>query len=262
MDQTTPRPPFVDVHTHVVPSGDDGATSIDEAIALCRAAHAAGTGTLFATPHMHAPFDQYVWSPARAELFARSLETLRPIVADLGVDLRRGREVFPTVVRDESPEELVLEGTTAILIEFPGAWLDIDDAVELTQEACEVVAAEGYVPVLAHPERCPAFARAPEQANRFTERGWLLCPNSGSFLGFHGPTAERVAWELLAADAVALVASDAHHSRRPPALDAAHSAITAQVGVDAATALFDGSALPWVEPRAEAGGATAPIRLG
>ena len=43
---------FVDVHSHVVPSGDDGARSIEEGLDLCRAAVAAGTSVLFATPHV------------------------------------------------------------------------------------------------------------------------------------------------------------------------------------------------------------------
>ena len=29
---------FVDVHTHMVPSGDDGAATIEEALTLCREA--------------------------------------------------------------------------------------------------------------------------------------------------------------------------------------------------------------------------------
>src|ERR671932_2884787 len=45
---------FVDLHSHVVPSGDDGAQSMDEGAQLCRAAARHGTRTLFATPHVGA----------------------------------------------------------------------------------------------------------------------------------------------------------------------------------------------------------------
>ena len=58
-------PGFVDVHAHVVPSGDDGAESIEEGLALCRLAHEAGTEILFATPHAHAPWDHYPRTPER-----------------------------------------------------------------------------------------------------------------------------------------------------------------------------------------------------
>ena len=43
---------FVDVHSHVVPSGDDGVQSVEEGLALCRAAAERGTAVLFATPHV------------------------------------------------------------------------------------------------------------------------------------------------------------------------------------------------------------------
>ena len=50
---------FVDVHSHVVPSGDDGSRTIEQGLALCRLAVEAGTEILFATPHVHAPWDSY-----------------------------------------------------------------------------------------------------------------------------------------------------------------------------------------------------------
>ena len=43
---------FVDVHSHVVPSGDDGARSIGDGLELCADAAEHGTGLLFATPHV------------------------------------------------------------------------------------------------------------------------------------------------------------------------------------------------------------------
>ena len=43
---------FVDVHSHVVPSGDDGAQRVVEGLGLCREAAAHGTAILYATPHI------------------------------------------------------------------------------------------------------------------------------------------------------------------------------------------------------------------
>ena len=46
------QPRFVDCHSHVVPSGDDGAVSIEEGLELCDLAAEAGTAVLFGTPHV------------------------------------------------------------------------------------------------------------------------------------------------------------------------------------------------------------------
>jgi tyrosine-protein phosphatase YwqE len=101
-------------------------------------------------------------------------------------------------------------GRPTWLVEFPGWWLDVEDAIGLTWAACERIDAEGLAPVLAHPERCRAVAADPASAVRFAERGWPLCLNGPSVLGDHGQTAERMAWWLLGEGTVSLVASDAH----------------------------------------------------
>ncbi len=238
-------PGFVDVHSHVVPSGDDGADSIEEGLALCRLAVEDGTSILFATPHAHAPWDTFPRTPVRDRLYAASFVEMRDEVAAWGLDLRRGWEVYPSEIAGTDPAELVLEGTRGVLIEFPGAWLEIDDPIGVVAEAATEVEAAGLVPVLAHPERCRAVAANPGSVRFFAERGWLLCLNATSIVGSHGATAERTAWALLEAGLVALVASDAHSISRPPALDQAYEAVREHLGDDLARSLFDGSALLW-----------------
>jgi protein-tyrosine phosphatase len=236
---------FVDVHSHVVPSGDDGAATVEEGVALCAMAREAGTSILFATPHVHAPWDSFPWAPDRERLFERAFGDVRAGAAALGLDLRRGREVFPSEVARVDPESLRLEGTDAVLVEFPGSWLDLPGQVELTALACRRLEATGLTPVLAHPERCREVAAEPRLLESFVERGALLCVNAPSLTGEHGPTAERVAWALLEDGLVAIAASDGHRAARPPSLDRAYKAVVTRVGERRATPLFDGSALPW-----------------
>ncbi|MCB0225437.1 MAG: capsular biosynthesis protein, partial [Anaerolineae bacterium] len=42
---------IVDIHTHILPGVDDGATNFNEALEMARLAVADGTTHLFATPH-------------------------------------------------------------------------------------------------------------------------------------------------------------------------------------------------------------------
>ena len=42
---------FVDIHSHMVPSGDDGVRSVDEAVELVLEAGLRGTAVQYATPH-------------------------------------------------------------------------------------------------------------------------------------------------------------------------------------------------------------------
>ena len=95
------------------------------------------------------------------------------------------------MIAASDPAELVLEGTRAVLVEFPGFWLDLDDPIAVVTEAAGLVEEAGLVPVLAHPERCRPVAADPESVRPLAERGWLLCLNAPSLVGGHGATAER-----------------------------------------------------------------------
>jgi protein-tyrosine phosphatase len=214
---------------------------------LCRIAADAGTRVLFATPHAHAGWDSYPRTPERERLFAESFPRVRAAAAELGLELRRGWEVFPTVLRDADPEQFVLEGTQAVLIEFPGHWLGFKDDSSLTLEAADRIVDAGFVPVVAHPERSIGLRTDFSVARALVDRGCLLCPNGDSALGNNGQAAEELLWRLLDEGLVALFASDGHRARRPPRLDLAYEVVADRYGVDAVAPLFDGSALPWID---------------
>ncbi|MFN0152951.1 MAG: tyrosine-protein phosphatase [Gaiella sp.] len=241
---------FVDVHSHVVPSLDDGARSIEEGLALCRLAVETGTRVLFATPHAHAEWGTYPLTKRRLATYDESLPVLREQAAAIGLDLRRGCEVYPTVLRASDPHDFVLGGTRGVLVECPGWWVDQRTAVEDTESACRAIVEAGLVPVVAHPERSPAFAGDLHTARRFAREGWLLCLNGSSLTGDDGGEAEGSAWAMLEDGIVSLVASDGHRAHRPPTLDKAFEAVAERCGEEAAAPLFCGDALPWIAPSA------------
>jgi protein-tyrosine phosphatase len=237
---------FVDVHSHAVPSGDDGARSIEEAVELCGLARAGGTRVLFATPHAHAAWDRYPLTLERERLFAEALPVVSRVVSAWGLELRRGFEVFPTELRDRDPHELVLEGTRAVLLEFPGSWLDLADDSSLVLEAAERLVEVELVPVIAHPERSIGLQADFGIAQALVARGCLLCPNGDSALSENGPVAEQAFWRLVDEGLVALVASDGHSTQRPPRLDQAQRLLVERYGKASIEMLFDGSAIPWI----------------
>jgi protein-tyrosine phosphatase len=237
---------FVDVHSHAVPSGDDGARSIEEAVELCGLALAGGTRVLFETPHAHAEWDQYPLTLERERLFEAAFPVVSRVVSARGLDLRRGWEVFPTVLRDRDPHEFLLQGTRAVLVEFPGSWLDLEDDSSLVLEATNRLLAVELVPVIAHPERSIGLRDDFGIARVLVERGCLLCPNGDSALGDNGPIAEQAFWRLMDEGLVAFVASDGHRRHRPPRLEQAHRVLVERYGEASIEVLFDGSAMPWI----------------
>jgi protein-tyrosine phosphatase len=240
-------PAFVDCHSHVVPSGDDGAPSVEAGIALCHEAARHGTEILFATPHV---WPHLTLTPSREEAIREAYARMRDHV---GLELRLGWELTPTQeLLDEDPHRYVVEGTDLVLMEVPfiGPADELVALAELTQSA-------GLRPVIAHPERTEAVLDRPKVADELAERGWLLQVNATSLLGRHGEDAADLGWDLLEREVATVVGSDGHRASRPAHLDEAYSLAVRRFGEERALPWFDGSALG-VTPSRTASRAASP----
>src|SRR5512135_2522207 len=158
---------MVDCHSHVLPSGDDGAATVDDGRALCVEAARRHTAVLFATPHV---WPHLKLTPEREQQIHAALEELRRRAR---LELRLGYELTPCpLLLREDPRRYVLEGTDCVLVEVP-----FTGGVDMLVRVAEHIEAEGLQPVIAHPERTQAVAADPALAAGFAERGWLLQVN-------------------------------------------------------------------------------------
>jgi len=204
----------IDLHHHLLPGIDDGPPTLDDALALARAAVAAGTTTVVATPHVSRSY------PANtAASIAEQVTALQGALAGASIPLRvlRGAEVAVTHAVNLSDEELsaLRLGTGPyLLVECPltptGAGFEL---------LLESLLDRGHRILLAHPERCRAFQRDNELLARLVARGALAQITAGSLSGHAGRTVREVAHGLVREGLAHVVASDAHSvDRRPPSL--------------------------------------------
>jgi protein-tyrosine phosphatase len=203
----------IDLHCHLLPGIDDGPEDMDAAIALARAAAAAGTQTLLATPHI-----DHWWDVSPATLPERAAE-VRAALAVAGVDVavEVSGEIALTRLVELTDEELAglsIGPTRRLLLEAPLTPVagDFDPMLLATQD-------RGWPVLLAHPERCPGFLRRPERLERLVEAGILVQVTAGSLTGQFGKEILKTAVRWIDAGWVHVVASDAHDAyRRPPGL--------------------------------------------
>jgi protein-tyrosine phosphatase len=234
---------FVDLHTHVIPSGDDGATSIEAGLALCRQMAAEGTGVVYGTPHAHPPDSWFPITDERVALARASYAEMKPLCAEFGLELRLGWELAATGALVGDLGDYVMEGTRALLLELPGPWFSFEDEVAVTREQAAEIRAARFEVILAHPERSLGVQRRPELLVELVEEGAQVCFNADSFVGGHGEACERCGWRLLDLGVGDFVASDAHRPERPSRLREAVKAIAARYGRERALALAEGAAL-------------------
>jgi len=216
----------IDLHCHVLPGIDDGPSTVPESLALARAAAAAGTRTIVATPHVSWRY------PNRAETIASLVGELNARLAAEGIaiDVREGAEIALTRIADIEPaelERLTLGDGEWLLVEppfLPTAY-GLDASVFALQR-------QGHHVVLAHPERCPAFHRGPRALAALVSAGTLTSITAGSLAGRFGKQVRRFAMQMVAEGLVHNVASDAHDiHRRPPSIatELAHAGLGGQV---------------------------------
>jgi protein-tyrosine phosphatase len=227
---------FADVHSHVIPSGDDGAPDLDTGLELCRKAAHHGTTVLYGTPHV---WPHLVLTEEREHEIRAAHAEMAPRAAEWGLELRLGFELTPTTELLESDlSRYALDGLGVVLVELP-----FSGPLELLERVAQHAEDCGVTPLLAHPERADGVISDPLLTQDYRARGWLLQVNATSLVGRHGPEREETAWLLLERGLADIVASDGHRLARPPFLDEAYDAVRERIGDAAARPLFDGSRL-------------------
>ncbi|MBR7010896.1 MAG: phosphotransferase [Oscillospiraceae bacterium] len=201
---------MLDLHCHILPGLDDGAP--DEAVSLAMAAMAADSGVthIFATPHCNTHSEQKNY---RSASLIEAYRSLQRRIDEAGIPLKilAGAEVLARgsfFRRLAEGDFMTLNGSRYLLLEFY-----FDEAPDYMEECLSAVEAEGLVPVVAHPERYFCIQDRPDLAQVWAERGRVLQLNKGSLLGDLGERAYDTAALLLRREAVAAIASDAHHVR-------------------------------------------------
>jgi protein-tyrosine phosphatase len=241
---------MVDLHTHILPGLDDGPDTLEGSLALARAAIAAGTTRLVATPHINRHYDDI--DPARIRLAVEDFRA-RLREQEIPLELLRGGEIstgrLPSLTRQEL-DALRLGDGPHLLLEAP-----LGPGLGTLPSATLRLRGEGYGVLLAHPERSPGFQRDPAALRRLLGSGALCSITAGSPAGRFGEAARRFSLVLLREGLVHDIASDSHDAtRRPPDMRLGLAdAATELSGLeelwqwlthDAPTAILEGAPLP------------------
>jgi protein-tyrosine phosphatase len=222
---------MIDIHCHPLPSVDDGAKTLEEAVEMCRMAASDGTTHLVATPHCNYDY------PFHPEVNQEKLRELQAAVGEmpkllLGCDFHLSYDNINQIIKDRG--SFTINHSRYVLVEFDDHFIpeNMDHVFYDLQVA-------GLVPILTHPERNPVLHRKPEMVYQWVTRGCLVQITAQSLTGNFGSTAQRLSEMWLARNLVHFFASDAHNTtRRPPLLSLCYDRIAADKGKDEAERLL------------------------
>lgn len=201
----------VDTHSHILPGIDDGCVNLMDSLNCVRQFIAAGYAGTICTPHIN-PEVYPANTPTRIRWLVDELQAALT-VHGLNYRLWPGGELTISPGNLELYERggiPTLGNSRAILMDWwDNFWPDF------AEEFLDRLQADGYQPILAHPERMqlprPELERL---VDHLTERGVWLQGNFNSLSGGEGAQAQELGQRWLQEGRYYILASDAHQPKR------------------------------------------------
>lgn len=195
---------MIDIHSHVLPNIDDGASTFFESLELLYLAVKKGTKKIVLTPHLYNPRIGYV----DKNKIKIAFEKYKQQAAEINIELLLGSEVFCSNLFLKKIGEnnfFTVNNTQYILVEF-----DFNDDIDRVLFALDLITDAGYRPIIAHPERYYFLRQNTSQVKQIILKGGLLQINKTSLSEKNGLDCYKFAMWLLSNEYVSFVASDAH----------------------------------------------------
>ncbi len=197
----------VDIHSHLIPSIDDGAKDMERSIELILALKEMGYKKLITTPHV-------------SDMFHNSTKTILDGYANLKLELEKRDidieiEVAAEYYADDTFEELLKNrdiltfGKEKYLL-FELSYFTLPRDLESLVHEIKMA---GYTPVLAHPERYVYFHNDISQYHNLKSLGVLFQINFISLENYYSLEVTNIVKKLITDGLVNFIGSDIHHRR-------------------------------------------------
>lgn len=225
-----------DLHCHMLYGVDDGASVLQESTEMAKIAFENGTKTAVLTPHADLHNKEHLPTPEklreRLAVLKKSAEQLNiPINFLLGEEILCHGDFIGGL---KSGDLLTLNGSDYPLVEF-----NFSEKFESVNRKIESLICEGFVPVIAHPERYGFVSEDFNSLVKLKKLGSVIQINKGSLKGHFGKTAHYLASKMLREGLADVVASDSHSPFvRSPSLSDAHEYIAERYSVGYADLLL------------------------
>ena len=224
----------VDIHTHILPDMDDGASSPEESLQLASELKRQGITVIAATPHFYAdrenPSDFFDRRQKAMSLFWERL--------DKGITVLPGAEVcyYRGISRTERLPEFAIGQTNLLMLEMPFC----DWTQSVINEVSSIQRDRKLQVVIAHIDRYMSKKNI-DYMDDMLRLGTLFQINASAFLD---KKRKNTALNMLKSRTVHFVASDCHNmTSRPPKLRDACEVIEKNLGSDSLKWLCEQSEL-------------------
>nr|WP_177295886.1 CpsB/CapC family capsule biosynthesis tyrosine phosphatase [uncultured Blautia sp.] len=225
---------LVDMHCHILPSVDDGAKNMEEAIRMLKMEYDQGVRTMIVTPH----YRKRMFETSVSEI-KKQFRLLREVAWEYDRELRLylGCEFHAEVDMVsllKAGEVLPMAGSRYVLTEFSNSM----DAFYI-RERLYALLSNGYKPVIAHIERYGCMRENIGLIDELIGMGAFVQVNADSITGKEGFGTRYFCKKLLKNGKVHFVGSDCHGSQeRISRLGEAYDYVSKKYDSDYADEIF------------------------
>lgn len=200
-------PMQVDIHSHLLPGLDDGVKSIKETIYILKILQKLGYQKVITTPHVMS--DHY---PNSNNDITNRLREVNEIIDkhQINIKLEAAAEYYLDEILINSitqQEKLLTFGNNYLLFET-----SFFNKPAFLEEAIFNMNAQGYQPVLAHPERYGYLLNDFELLMKLKNMNLSLQMNLLSLTGFYSREVKNFAKKLLKSNLIDFVGTDCHNA--------------------------------------------------
>jgi len=212
-------PPLtVDMHSHLLPSLDDGVSTFEEAAGIIQAFQRMGYKRIITTPHVMS--DAYRNTPQTiGSRLGELQEYLRSKDIDIPVEAAAEYYLDENLYRMvENNDPLLTFGQNYLLFETNF----ITEPFNL-KEFIFLATTKGYKLILAHPERYLYLQNNLPKVQDLLDRGVLMQLNISSLTGYYSKPVQQMAFKLVDRGMIHWLGSDCHHLQQAKLMEHAQS---------------------------------------
>ena len=190
---------MIDFHSHILPQIDDGSKSYNETIEMLEEAKNAGFEKIISTSHY---IEKYYEINEEQRLQLLKNINFQDIKLYLGSEIYVTNEIVQ-LLKDKKAS--TINNSRYVLYELPMHSKNMND-----KEIIYRIVENGYVPIIAHPERYSYVQESPEYVEELAQMGPLFQSNYGSIIGMYGEKAKKTVKKLLKQNLIHFLGSDVH----------------------------------------------------
>lgn len=198
---------MIDLHCHILPNVDDGSASSEMSIEMAKRAVSEGITAIVATPHHQN--GRYL---NEKEAILQSVEQLNSLLVREGVPLTilPGQEnrIYGEILDDYHQDKILTLNNTGkyLFVEFPSSQVP-----RYAERLLFDIQSQGIIPIIVHPERNSRLLEDPDLLYNFINKGALAQVTASSLVGHFGKKIKKFSHQLIDANLVHFVSSDAHN---------------------------------------------------